>query len=279
MSKSEDQPVDESKLGVLIEQLGPLNNRWRDAPPPEKVTTLWRMGDLLLRGMSRPSDALLWQIQDRSYITRNLLRYALIIRRSWSSREELEQLTQELKNYTVFREALPFLKGDREGVDNATYGQVVALLSGKDSQEALRFLKQLKARQIGRQHKKGASVRSVRELADAFAEAFERLEQEAKSNADVRPDASDEALIALSRMAMNLAAGETPGGETSALTVEGPFKVMAGALQGAARGGRAAATAFSKTVGAERLMRAADLFNSLRDGQALAEWRRRHGAR
>lgn len=279
MSSPKGQIADESKLGRLIEQLGPLNNRWRDALPPEKVMALWQMGNLLLKEVPRPADALLWQIQDRSYITRNLLRYALIIYRSWSRREELEQLTQELKNYTVFREALPFLKGDREGVDNATYKQVVALLSGEDSQEALRFLKQLKARQIGRQHKKGASVRSVRELAVAFAEPFEQLEQEAKSNADVRPAASDETLIALSRMAMSLAAGETPGGETSELAVEGSLRVMAGALQGAARGGRAAATAFSKMVGAERLMRAADLFNSLRDGQALAEWRRRHGAR
>lgn len=279
MSKSKGQTVDERRLGALIEQLGPLNNRWRDAAPPEKVLTLWRMGDLLLKAMPRPSDALLWQLQDRSYITRNLLRYALIIRRSWPRQEELEQLTRGLKNYTVFREALPFLKGNREGIDDATYKRVVSLLSGDGTQEALRFIKQLKALQIGRRHKKGASTDSVRELATTFAEAFAHLEQQAKSAARIEAVASDETLIALSRTAMNFAAGEMPQSEPTASDVDGPLKEMAEALQRAARGGRATAAAFTKTVGAERLMRAADLLNSLRDEEALAEWRRRHGAR
>jgi hypothetical protein len=70
-------------LGRLIERLGPLNNRWRDGGAAEKALTLWEMGEALLASTPEPSDALLWEVQSRSYVTRNVLRYALIVRRGW----------------------------------------------------------------------------------------------------------------------------------------------------------------------------------------------------
>src|SRR2546423_15688658 len=115
-------------FGALIEQLGPLNNRWRRSPPSEKVLTLWAMGEVLLMAHPNPSDSLLWEIQKRSYIPRVVLRYALIVRRSWPNRQDLEALVTDLRSYTVFREALPFLKGKREGIDDATYLRVLGLL-------------------------------------------------------------------------------------------------------------------------------------------------------
>ncbi len=277
MSKA--QPFDESRIGALIERLGPFNNVWRDAAPPEKVLTLWRMGDVLTKEVAKPSDALLWQIQDRSYITRNLLRYALIIRRAWLQRSELETLTQGLKNYTVFREALPFLKDRREGIDDATYREVVAFLSSERTQEALRYLKQLKARQIGRRHKKGTGITSVRDSAMSFVQALEQLEQAARNELRAGSVASEETLITLSRMAMNLATGDPAGKQSVEINDAGPLHAVAKSLHEAARGGRANGASFRKAVGAERLMQTADLLNSLRDEQSLIEWRRRYGAR
>jgi hypothetical protein len=273
------QSFDESKIGPLIERLGPLNNLWRDGTPQEKVLTLWRMGDALLKDVVKPSDALLWQIQDRSYITRNLLRYALIIRRAWPQQKELEKLTQGLKNYTVFREALPFLKDKREGIDDATYLRVVALLNSEKTQETLRYLKKLKAQQIGRHHKKGSSVFSVRELATKFVQALIQLETQARDELNAGSIASNEALIILSRIAMNLATGEPLEQQPVEINADEPLNAVARALQEAARGWRTTGAAFRKAVGAERLMQAADLLNSLSDEQALIEWRRRHGVR
>ena len=141
-------------LGSLIEQLGPLNNRWREGKPAEKVLTLWDMGEVILRGIPDAADPLLWEIQQRSYMTRNVLRYALIVRRAWRHRGALEKLVSNLHNFTVFREALPFLKGDREGIDEATYWKVVSLLGVPNTSEALRYIKGLKAQKIGRQHRR-----------------------------------------------------------------------------------------------------------------------------
>jgi len=43
--------------------------------------------------------------------------------------------------------------------------------------------------------------------------------------------------------------------------------------------GRSSLSAFRKAVGAQRLMQAADLLNSLRSAETLAEWRRRQGVK
>ncbi|MCI0525272.1 MAG: hypothetical protein L0Y75_08435, partial [Acidobacteria bacterium] len=99
MKKQSDKASAQSvNLGGLIEQLGPLNNHWRDCSQADKVLTLWDMGEVLLRSSPNPSDALLWEIQGRSYLTRNLLRYALIVRRSWEDCNRLEELTRGLRN-------------------------------------------------------------------------------------------------------------------------------------------------------------------------------------
>ena len=265
-------------LGPLIERLGPLNNRWRDAAPPDKALTLWMMGDALLAATPRPSDAVLWEIQKRSYITRNLLRYALIIRRSWQDRESLARLVAGLCSYTVFREALPFLKGDREGIDEATYQRVVSSLSHANSRQAIAYLKQLKADRIGRQHKKGASVSAAREQAVSFNTALAQLEAEVSAGAPTHA-ASDDLLLTLSRIAIAIASGDTAEKpRVSADNINGALAAVAGPLLSAARDGRSAMAAFRKLTGAERLMRAADLLNSMRAEPSLAEWRRRNAS-
>ncbi len=278
MSKAHTEDPTEGKLGPLIERLGPLNNRWRTGAPAEKVVALWEMGDALTKAVPEASDSLLWELQKRSYITRNVLRYALIIRRSWESREELRQLAQGLRNYTVFREALPFLKGDREGIDDATYERVVSLLDWTDTRKAIRAIKELKAQKIGRQHKKGSGAAAARDLAAVFRESLKRLEAEAASGVKPAGDADDSALVALSRAAMNVASGAEVE-KLPALTLnDEAMRALSVPLSEAARGGRASASAFRKAVGADALMRAADLLNSMRSEGALAEWRRRHRA-
>ncbi len=272
------QAQEMSDLGTLIEQLGPLNNQWRDAEPPAKVLTLWKMGDVLLKAVSKPSDSLLWEIQKRSYITRNLLRYVLIIRRSWEDRRELEKLVNGLRNYTVFREALPFLKGDREGIDEAAYGRVVASLSDTNSRQVIEHLKRLKANQIGRQHKKGGSVTAVRDTAVNFNTALAQLEAEVSSGTSTA-SMSDELLMSLSRIAIAIASGDmTEKPPANTIDANSSLHAVAENLIAAIRGGRASAAAFRKVIGAERLMQAADLLNSMRAESSLTEWRRRHAA-
>lgn len=279
MKKQSDQASPQSvNLGSLIEQLGPLNNRWRDGSQAEKVLTLWDMGEVLLTSAPNPSDALLWEIQNRSYLTRNLLRYALIVRRSWEDRNRLEKLTRGLRNFTVFREALPFLKGDREGINDDTFVQVVTHLSNPDTRAAVQYLKNLKAQKIGRQHKKGVGVTAIQDQAVHFDRALSELENEAVQGSSTKATSSADALIALSQVTMAIATGdEIKELPTAIANAPDRLSSLAEPLIIAARGGRASLAAFRKAVGAERLMQAADLLNSMRDEGTLAEWRRRRG--
>lgn len=264
------------ELGALIEKLGPLNNRWRTSPPSEKVLLLWAMGDVLLMAHSKPADSLLWEIQRRSYITRVVLRYALIVRRSWRIRGELEELVAGLQSYTVFREALPFLKGKREGIDAPTHARILTLLRSANTQSAIQQIKDLKSRIIGRRHKKGASVAAVRDPALKFGQALDQLELEVVSGARIDLSETPQTLSLLSSLAVALATGEGTD-NFQQLTVTGPvLRELAEPLVAVIRSGAAAISAFRRAAGSRRLMEAADLLNSGRSENDLNQWRKRH---
>ena len=264
-------------LGNLIEHLGPLNNQWRDGNQAEKALALWEMGEVLLSTVSDPTDKLLWELQGRSYLTRITLRYALIVRRGWKPRSELEKLIHGLRSFSVFREALPFLKGDREGIDETTYRQVVSFLSSPDTRAAIAYLKKLKSKKIGRRHQRGVSAAGIQEHAREFQQALSQLEATAFADEVAEPADS---LIRLSQIAVAIATEEPITGwplDSSALPER--LSSVAEPLRLAVQGGRSALSAFRKAVGAERLMQAADLLNSLRSAETLAEWRRRRGVK
>lgn len=264
-------------FGKLIEELAPLNNQWRDGSQSDKALALWGMGDLLLSSGANPSDKLLWELQGRSYLTRITLRYALIVRRSWKTRSELEKLIHGLRSFTVFREALPFLKGDREGINETTYRQVVSLLSSSDTKTAIAYLKKLKAKKIGRRHQKGVSSDRVQNHSINFLKALSQLE----ATALIEDFAgSNDALVRLSQIVVAIATDEPIAGWPLA-TVMLPerLSLLSDPLRLVVQGGRSSLSAFRKTVSAERLMQAADLLNSLRSVETLAEWRRRRGVK
>jgi|SRR5579871_1552395 len=267
-----------ARLGTLIAELGPHNNRWRDGSPCEKVLALWQMGDVLLRYVENPSDRILWEIQQRSYITRTILRYALIVRRTWRDSHDLERLVAGLRSFTVFREALPFLKGDRYGIDAEHLTKVTSLLHSPDTRTAVRSLKDLKRVRIGRQHKKGVSLAAAREGATLFARELSELERRVSDGSMGVSPAADSYLASMSQTAMALATGE----DTQRISSVDPEAVApllskaADALCAAAKGTRSQRAAFRKLVGADRLMEASDLLNSLRFPATLTEWRRRH---
>jgi hypothetical protein len=265
-----------TQLGTLIEQLAPLNNRWREGNQAEKVLTLWAIGDVLLNAIDNPGDDLLWEIQGRSYITRDLLRRSLIVRRGWEQQRSLAELVQGLSSFTVFREALPFLKGDREGIDAKTYLRVVALLKERDTKAAIAELKKLKQKHIGRQHHKGAGKLETKEIAQTFLLAMQQIENKIRTSVTT-PWAKTDGIVTLSQLAMAIASDEVfqvPAIPT--MPEMDSLQTIAGILGSVMRGGRANISAFRQQVGAARLMHAADLFNSLQSEQALAEWQRRN---
>lgn len=278
MSRRRNGPASDINLGELIARLSPANNRWREGGPEEKVLALWDIGEELLSTVSEPRDNLLWEIQDRSYMTRNMLRYALIVRRGWDSRADLERLVASLRSYTVFREALPFLKGDREGIDDANYERVIALLAAPDTKAAVEQVRRMKRSVIGRSHRKGSAAEEAHDDAARFLAAYAEVLQQAREREEPDLSMDDDVLVLLSQAAMTVALGNPDDRLVPRLSAAGEeaadlVKPLCGALQG----GRAGVSAFRKVVGPERLIAAADLFNSLRSSEGLEAWRARRG--
>src|SRR5262249_49388663 len=136
-------------------------------------------------------------------------------------------------------------------------------------------LKKLKAEKIGRRHHRGISASGIQESASNFLQALSHLE--AAASADDIAEPAD-ALVPLSQIAVAIATEEPINGWPLASTaLPERLSSVAEPLRQAVQSGRSALSAFRKAVGAERLMQAADLLNSLRSAESLAEWQRRTG--
>jgi hypothetical protein len=271
-------------LGQLIDRLGPLNNTCRASEGIDKVELLWDMGQALLQLMPEANDDLLWTISERSYLTRDILRYALIIRRGWCDRSELRRSFPNLKQYSLFREALPFLKGDRSGVSQEVYEDIVGRLNGESAQKGKRFLVALKAKKIGRKHRKGQAAAKMSDLANRVGRAIEELVSLAARGDErtgvIRTTIGPDKLLLLSQVCMAMAGDEEPPAfSTEAGTWPEPLDCLANGLLQLIRANRDDRAGFRKTFRPTALMEAADLLNALRSDERLAQWKQRRALR
>jgi hypothetical protein len=268
------------RLGPLIDRLGPINNACRGTDGIDKLELVWDLGDVLLRFDPDANDELLWAIADRSYMTRDLLRYALIIRRSWPERAELRRTFPRLAQYSLFREALPFLKSDRCGISEAIYEEIVTSLNGRNTQETKEFLLGLKAKNIGRKHKKGQAVAKMSEVAEAVRTAVRQLFDLASSDPTqvvaARNALGSDVLLLLSQWCMAIAEDRTaPAAPLESSSWPEPFAYLGNTLLLVSRATRDDRAGFRKALGGLLLMQAADLLNSLRSDGRLEQWKRR----
>lgn len=266
--------------GIMIQQLGPVNNRFRDAEGVAKIVALWNMGDIIYKavGTDCSLDPVLWEINKRSFITRDVLRYSAIVRKEWHSEEEVLSLFSGVKRYSLFREALPFLKGTRQGVDKKTYEEVLFMITLDNLSEGKEQLRWLKERHIGKTNKKGASKAKVaprlKTIQEFVMSTIKAVTADTTLLTSLREELGDERLVQISQICYGLAA-ERPVPVMNPITDEKNSKDFLDALIGVASGNREEKSAFKKLVGAVTLMEWADFFNSARSDEEFDEWKTR----
>jgi hypothetical protein len=226
-----------------------------------------------LRIAPEADDKLLWAINERSYITRNLLRYALIIRRSWPERIVLRQTFPRLSHYSLFREALPFLKGDRCGISEDEYRGIVGFERSEHTRHGA-VLQSLKAEKIGRGHKKGQAVSKMSQLAETAGDAIRRLFEIAASDSaetrKLREETGPDALLTLSQWCMALAEdAQLRAEDLNHRALPEPLAALADNLLIVSRANRDERAGFRKALGSLALMKAADVLNALRSDERL----------
>jgi hypothetical protein len=138
----------------------------------------------------------------------------------------------------------------------------------------------MKAKKIGRKHKKGHAVAKMSEMAEAVRSAVRQLFDLASADpiqvAAVRDALGTDTLLALSQWCMAVAEDSA----MSATLLEPaawpePFAALGNNLLRVRRTNRDDQAGFRKAIGTLTLMEAADLLNALRSDQRLEQWKRR----
>lgn len=154
-------------INVLIQQIAPLYNKYRDnrndISGTEALEIMWDIGDILKKYIEQNNiapHALFWSvygnaegsknIEKKSYITREFQNRCHRIRRIFGVKEQIKKDLPLLKNFTSFREAMPFFDDGKYKLKGTERENLLALLnSSQQPKKILEKVKVLQKEKIG----------------------------------------------------------------------------------------------------------------------------------
>lgn len=238
--------MDERALERLIEDLAPLNNKYRMAvrnhePVHKAIGYLWDIGEVLLRNGVDKVHPIAQQIQERSYITANLLSYAYRVSRNFKDRRSIRRNFGKVPNFSLFREAFPLLENPRYRLNQKEKREIVRLLnSGAVGKEITARLVELKREKLPVRNARSEGGLEIRPFAEMFKERLRVIEAimekaSLKRLHAFRAALGPEFLLFLNRLALCLAEESFP---PKRVAPDGKHRqIMGGTGQGHARGG------------------------------------------
>jgi hypothetical protein len=170
--------MDEKSLQRLIEDLAPLNNRYRLAvrnrePAYVAINYLWDIGDVLVRNGVGKVHPVARKVQECSYITASLLSYAFRVRRYFRDRRTIGKVP----NFSVFRDAFPLLENPRYNLSRREKSELVRLLnSGAGVEEISTRLTELKRAKRPRRDTRTRPFEELQPFASLFRERLRDME-------------------------------------------------------------------------------------------------------
>lgn len=140
----------------LIDKLAPYNNEFRaEEDPIRKIEAMWEIGSLIdeyLKKSRIKLHTLLFEIYNphstikMSYITRDIGSYSFRVFKFFKNKEEIGKQLKGLRQYNLFREAIPLLFNSQYDLRNKEKSKVLRLITSKEDQksitEKLRVMKQ-----------------------------------------------------------------------------------------------------------------------------------------
>ena len=181
----------------LIEQITPLNNKYRDlvdsgASGASVLEIMWEGGKKLEDYLKEHDDKphkLYWQIYGKaeglkkSYITRDFLSYCLRIKKYFESKNQIKGQFSKLISYSLFREALPLLENPKFKLSNKEYPELLVLLN---SNQSLRVIKSkiigIKSKKIGIKNTRTQKLKEMEPYSKAFVDFYNSIFQLLKLN-------------------------------------------------------------------------------------------------
>lgn len=154
-------------ISLLVQQITPLYNKYRESKNiisgTEALEIMWDIGDILKQYIKDNNIAphkLFWSVYGnaegtqnvakKSYITREFQNRCHRIRKIFSSKEQIKQELPNLKSFTTFREAMPFLDNEKYKFEGKERQDLLVLLnSNLQPQEILQKIKSFQKERIG----------------------------------------------------------------------------------------------------------------------------------
>jgi len=154
-------------INILIQQITPLYNKYRNnknnISGTEALEIMWDIGNILKKYIEQNNIAphnLFWSvygnaegtknIKKKSYITREFQNRCHRIKRIFNRKEEIKKYLPNLKNFTTFREAMPFFDNVKYKLEGEEMKNLLILLNSNTSPKTiLEKIKILQKEKIG----------------------------------------------------------------------------------------------------------------------------------
>ncbi|MEW6738921.1 MAG: hypothetical protein ACOYU2_08100 [Nitrospirota bacterium] len=154
-------------ISFLVQQITPLYNKYREnkniISGTEALEIMWDIGDILKQYIEEHNIAphrLFWSVYGnaegtqnvakKSYITREFQNRCHRIRKIFSDKEQIRKELPNLRSFTTFREAMPFLDNEKYKFKGKEKEDLLALLnSDLQPQKILDKIRSLQKEKIG----------------------------------------------------------------------------------------------------------------------------------
>ncbi len=262
-------------IAKLIENIGPINNKIRDADGYEKLSLMWDVGEILLKENVEKIHPIAWKIQDVSYITRDLLSYCYRIRRKWPKKSDLYDLFHNLKSYSAFREVLPLIENEKFTLDDEKIKEIISWLNHDDVQTIKSKIKKMKMERIGIRNDRSRRLTEIEEEATIFKKVhkdiLELIENENISKLKELLELGEDTLLKLSQMCVSLSNRNYKGPkEIKILSQNDQIKMFVEKILPVSMAKEEVKARFIRLVRPEIIIQLADIFNSLKSKEPIS---------
>ncbi|MCI0604600.1 hypothetical protein L0156_16560 [bacterium] len=271
-------------LGELIHRLGPLNNDWRSSSGLRRLELMWEIGNLLVQAGVKNIHPVAWSIQKRSYITRTLLSYSFLIRKRWKNRNDLSTAFSGIRDYSLVREAFPFLLGKYQLKDQEREG-LIKLLNSENREKTRQEIARLKKEKIGITKMRAKIEPDIDASGRRIHEIEKRLHRILFKGAideirDAKNRIGEGGLLYLAQlcMAIGRCSEKLPQKPTNTETWPDFAREVDDILRAFVTASKEKKAKYYKVIGQKRLLRLADWFNSWRTESGVVALRSRAGA-
>lgn len=269
-------------IGNLIEEIGPLNNKIRMLDGWERLSLMWDIGDIFFRhGIRGRIHPIAWEIQHKSYITRDLVSYCFRIRRKWPDKAILYELFHSLKSYSTFREALPLIENEKYILSEAEVKEIIKWLNGDDIRRAKEEIRKLKKQYIDKKNDRARRLIEVEEEAECFNNFFNYIKkmvmEENKEEIKKIKSIGNDKLLKLAQVLLAISNDNYSGPPEVNKTSNSLVNSIINSLLPISLAKKEKKARFRRLVSSKCLIDAADILISIRNDEGLDQIKKRLG--